>query len=201
MRIAITGGTGFVGRHLVRTLTGQGHDVVLIARGVDDRDIRIREIPGAAFLPIGTDDETRLTEAFKGCQAVAHCAGINREIEKQTYQRVHVEGTENVVRAAQTAGVAKIALLSFLRARPSCGSPYHESKRAAEELVRNSGLDYTILKSGMIYGRGDHMLDHLSHAFTRSQYSHWSASKSKRFDPWLLRTLCESCTHRWSKVG
>jgi NADH dehydrogenase len=55
-------------------------------------------------------------------------------------------------------------LLSFLRARPNCGSAYHESKWAAEELVRNSGLEFTILKAGMIYGRGDHMLDHLSHS-------------------------------------
>jgi NADH dehydrogenase len=61
--------------------------------------------------------------------------------------------------------VKKIVLLSFLRARPDCGSAYHESKWAAEELVRASGLDYTVIKSGMIYGRGDHMLDHLSHAF------------------------------------
>jgi NADH dehydrogenase len=55
-------------------------------------------------------------------------------------------------------------MLSFLRARPDCGSPYHESKWAAEELVRHSGLNYTILKAGVIYGRGDHMLDHLSHS-------------------------------------
>jgi len=56
-------------------------------------------------------------------------------------------------------------LMSFLRARPACGSPYHESKWAAEEIVRGSGLEYTIVKAGMVYGRGDHMLDHLSHAF------------------------------------
>jgi uncharacterized protein YbjT (DUF2867 family) len=54
-------------------------------------------------------------------------------------------------------------LLSFVRARPNCGSPYHESKFAAEEIVRGSGLDYTVIKAGMIYGKGDHMLDHLSH--------------------------------------
>jgi len=55
--------------------------------------------------------------------------------------------------------------MSFLRARPECGSPYHESKWAAEQIVRGSGLQYTIVKAGMVYGRGDHMLDHLSHAF------------------------------------
>ena len=49
--------------------------------------------------------------------------------------------------------------------RPGCGSGYHESKFAAEEIVRGSGMDYTIFKPGVMYGLGDHMLDHLSHAF------------------------------------
>jgi NADH dehydrogenase len=62
-------------------------------------------------------------------------------------------------------GVRRIALMSFLRARPDCRSAYHESKWAAEEIMRASGLDYMIIKAGMVYGRGDHMLDHLSHAF------------------------------------
>jgi NADH dehydrogenase len=59
--------------------------------------------------------------------------------------------------------VRKIVMVSFLRARPDCGSGYLESKFAAEELVRASVLDFTILKPGMIYGRGDHLVDHLSH--------------------------------------
>lgn len=68
------------------------------------------------------------------------------------------------MRAARSAGVRGIALVSFLRARPACGSAYHESKWAAEEIVRGSGLSYTVVKAGVIYGNGDHMLDHLSRA-------------------------------------
>jgi NADH dehydrogenase len=75
---------------------------------------------------------------------------------------VHRAGTAAEIEAARIAGVRKIVMLSFLRARPGCGSDYHESKWDAEELVRASGLDYTILKAGMIYGRGDHLVDHLS---------------------------------------
>lgn len=164
MRIAITGGSGFVGGHLARHLTSWGHDVVLIARGWDERDAAIRNLPRSVWKPIGLDDVNALVEAFAGCDAIAHCAGINREIGAQTYEHVHVTGTANVVEAATRAGARRIALLSFLRARPACGSPYHESKWAAEQIVRTSGLDYTILKCGVIYGRGDHMLDHLSHA-------------------------------------
>jgi NADH dehydrogenase len=105
-----------------------------------------------------------LAAAFAGCDAVAHCAGINREIGGQTFQRVHVEGTRAVVEAARRAGVKRIVMLSFLRARPDCGSPYHETKWAAEEIVRGSGIAHTILKSGMIYGPGDHMVDHVTRA-------------------------------------
>ena len=163
MNIAITGGTGFVGRHLARALVQGGHQVVLIARGVDSRDTEIRTLDNATFAEIGTSSAEKLAEAFAGCEAVAHCAGINRAIGEQTYENVHVQGTQNVVDAARAAGVKKVLLLSFLRARPQCGSPYHESKWAAEEIVRGSGLDYTVIKAGMIYGKGDHMLDHLSH--------------------------------------
>ena len=156
MRFAITGATGFVGSHLTTRLAGEGHEIVRLARRSrsDDADIVVSRL----------DDVNRLTEAFTGCHGVAHCAGINREFGDQTYEKVHVEGTRNVVQAAKEAGVEKIVITSFLRARPNCGSPYHESKWETEEIARNSGLDYTIIKAGVIYGRGDHMLDHLSHA-------------------------------------
>lgn len=162
MRIAITGGTGFIGRHLAAALAGRGHQVVLVARGLDRRDEAVRRLPGVTFLAAPVGDATALREGFAGCTAVAHCAGINRERGDQTYARVHVHGTEHVLQAARAAGVQRIALVSFLRARPNCGSAYHESKWAAEELVRHSGLAYTVIKEGVTYGRGDHMLTHLS---------------------------------------
>jgi len=156
MRIAVTGAAGFVGTHLTHRLESEGHDLVLISRRPRKENNQI----AADDL----SDASVLRELFHGCKVVAHCAGINREIGAQTYQRVHVEATRNVVEAAKAAGVEKIVLMSFLRARANCGSPYHESKWEAEEIVRNSGLDYTIIKAGVIYGLGDHMLDHLSHA-------------------------------------
>jgi uncharacterized protein YbjT (DUF2867 family) len=164
MKIGITGGTGFVGRHLARALVRDGHEVVLVARGRRRPELGLRELPGVHFTFAEIDDEAALLRAFSGCDVVAHCAGINREIGEQTYERVHVLGTRAVVVAARRAGVRKVTCLSFLRARPDCGLAYHESKWAAEEIVRQSGLDFTILKAGIIYGQGDHLLDHLSHA-------------------------------------
>jgi uncharacterized protein YbjT (DUF2867 family) len=158
MRIAITGGTGFVGQHLTDRLKSEGHEIISLARHQRNDDESVR------FVSTDLANVRTLVSAFQNCDAVAHCAGINRELGKQTFQRVHVQATRNVVAAAQKAGVKRISLVSFLRARPDCGSPYHESKWQAEEIVRNSGLDYTIFKAGVIYGLGDHMLDHLSHA-------------------------------------
>jgi uncharacterized protein YbjT (DUF2867 family) len=149
MRIAVTGGTGFVGGALVRRLTTAGHEAVVIGRATG----------------IDITDHEALTAAFAGCAAVAHCAGINRELGDQTYQRVHVEGTQTVVEAARAAGVRRIVLMSFLRARPDGPGAYHRSKWQAEQIVRASGLIWTVCKPGVIYGRGDHLLDHLSHSF------------------------------------
>jgi uncharacterized protein YbjT (DUF2867 family) len=146
MRIAITGGTGFVGRHLAARLDPA--DTVVISRrtGVDVENVEA------------------LARAFAGCDVVVHAAGINREIGNQTFQRVHVDGTRAVVEAANRAGVKRIVMVSFLRARPNCGSGYHETKWAAEEMIRHSGIDHTILKASMMYGHGDHMVDHVSRA-------------------------------------
>lgn len=149
-RIAITGASGFVGRHLAARLAAHGHAVVAVSR--------------RAGLDLADSDPAALRGALQGCEAVVHCAGINREIADQTYERVHVAGTQAVVDAARDAGVKRLVMLSFLRARPDGPTTYHRSKWAAEEIVRASGLSHVIFKAGVIHGRGDHMLDHLSHA-------------------------------------
>lgn len=164
MKVAITGARGFIGGHLSERLLAAGHEVVGIGRRVASPKPSA-VVPGrASVVPMGLDDPGALAEAFSGCDAVAHCAGVNRERGSDTYHRAHIEATRNVVEAARRARVRRIALTSFLRARPDCGSDYHKSKWEAEEIVRRSGLDYTVLKCGVVYGRGDHLLDHLSHA-------------------------------------
>ena len=185
MRIAITGGKGFIGSHLARRLVAEGHHVVLLGRNRKETSVNTTFVPGDLSEPVV------LADAFAHCEAVAHCAGINRELGEQTYRKVHIEGTRNVVNAAQQAGVRKLLLMSFLRARPHCGSAYHESKWAAEELVRNSGLDYTVIKAGMVYGRGDHMLDHLSHALHTFPIFAMVGFKEKGIRPLAVDDLVE----------
>ena len=154
-----------MGRHVARELLIHGHQLVLISWSMDTSPLE-QLYPGRVTVErTGLDDPLVLAGAFRGCDAVAHCAGINREVGDQTYQEVHIDGTRRVIEACRAAEVPKLSLVSFLRARPDCGSDYHESKYAAEELVRESGLTYTVFKPGVIYGKGDHLLHHLSHAF------------------------------------
>jgi len=161
MKIAITGGTGFIGKHLARDLAQRGHQVVLIARGLYNRDTNANLPENATFIAVNTTDTEQLTRAFAGCEAVAHCAGTSVEDKHQTFQQVHVDGTRSAVVAAERAGVKKFVLVSYLNVRPNIRSAYHTTKWEGEEIVRRSDLNYTILKAGLVYGQGDHLLHNL----------------------------------------
>jgi NADH dehydrogenase len=165
MKIAITGGTGFIGRHLANDLIARRHEVVVIARGLYTRNTQ--PIEGATFVAMDANDTEKLQEVFKGCEAVAHCAGTSVEDGKQTFHQLHVEGTQSAVTAAEGAGVKKFVLVSYLNVRPRTQSAYYNTKWQGEEIVRNSKLNYTILKAGLVYGEGDHLLHNLGNLLGR----------------------------------
>lgn len=165
MKIAITGGTGFIGRHLVRDLVSRGHEVIAIARGQYTRNAQ--PVEGATFVALDANDTDKLTQAFEGCDAVVHCAGTSVEDGKQTFYRLHVEGTRSAVTAAERAHVKKFILVSYLSVRPNIKSQYHTTKWQGEEIVRSSKLNFTILKAGLVYGQGDHLLNNLSNLFRK----------------------------------
>jgi uncharacterized protein YbjT (DUF2867 family)/membrane protease YdiL (CAAX protease family) len=155
MRIAVAGGTGFVGRHVVEALQGRGHTVLALARG--ERALP----PGAAFVRCDLAREAVPAGALRGCDAVVNLAGIKRAEGAQTFEAVHVEGTRRLLEACRQAGVRRFVHLSVVCSRADTASPYHDTKWRAEELVRSSGLDATVLKPGVIYGPGDDMVTHL----------------------------------------
>jgi len=145
--ILVTGGTGFVGSHLVARLVQAGEQVRALAR------TRV-EISGVEVVVGDVRDLSAVTAAARDCQAVIHLVGIVREIGEATFQRVHVDGTRTVVQACVEAGVGRLLHMSALGARPGARSTYHRTKWEAEELVRRSGLQATIFRPSVIFGAG-----------------------------------------------
>jgi uncharacterized protein YbjT (DUF2867 family) len=145
VRVAITGGTGFVGSNVARALLGSGHEVVLIARG--SRRVAPRE--GLSVVRADVTTGTALAAAFAGCDAVVQLTAIIRE------NAVIRRGTENVVAAAASAGVGHLLYVSAIGADPDPRFPYHYAKWMAEQAVRGSGVPYTILRPSLIFGPGD----------------------------------------------
>lgn len=156
MIIFITGATGFVGGEISSLLRSSGHTLRILAR--KPREAKTREFV-AAFQPEvqagDVTDADSLRGALGGVDAVIHLVGIISEIGKATFENVHTRGTENIVRAAREQGIKRLVHMSALGTRPNAVSRYHRSKWAAEDLVRGSGLDFTIFRPSVIYGPGD----------------------------------------------
>lgn len=150
-RIAITGGTGFVGTHVANALARAGHELRLLARGT-----RRPSLPsGIQFVRADVVEGTGLVEAFSGCDVVVHLVAVIRERGRQTFDRVNRQGAENVARAAVEAGVGHLVHLSALGADPDPYFAYSASKWAGEQAVRIAGIPHTILRPSLLFGPGD----------------------------------------------
>jgi uncharacterized protein YbjT (DUF2867 family) len=155
MRIALTGGTGFVGGAVLRQLLRHGHEVRLLVRH-PERAARLKDFGGVEFVPGDLDDEGALRALVDGSDAVVHLVGIIAEQGEQTYQRVHVDGTARLAAAARGAGVRRFAHMSALGARTdAAATAYQRTKAAGEDAVRQSGLAHVILRPALIAGPGN----------------------------------------------
>jgi NADH dehydrogenase len=146
MKVLVTGGTGFVGRHLLPRLEREGFDVAILARE------QPRTSSGAAFVHGDVADVASLRSAMDGVDAVVHLVAIITERRSQTFDRVNVSGTENVIQAMKLAGVRRLVHQSALGAGPDQRFPYLRSKWLGEETVRASGLDHTVLRPSVLHG-------------------------------------------------
>lgn len=156
MKVFVTGGSGFVGREILWRLHEAGHGIRLLARRPDKEPVRQLAYRHRAELVAGTcTDLAALSGGMEGCGAVIHLVGIISEIGRTTFERAHVEATQTVLAAARASGVRRLIHMSALGARAGARSRYHQTKWTAEELVRGSGLDWTIFRPSVIYGRED----------------------------------------------
>jgi nucleoside-diphosphate-sugar epimerase len=149
MKLAVTGGTGFVGGHLVEIALAAGHELHALTRREQPPRDNLLWVTGDLHTP------SALERLIDGADAVIHVAGTISARDAAGFQQGNVEGTLAMLAAATAGGVRRFVHVSSLAAREPKLSLYGGSKARAEELVHGSGLDWTIVRPPAVYGPGD----------------------------------------------
>jgi uncharacterized protein YbjT (DUF2867 family) len=149
MKVLVTGGTGFVGPHVVKALADKGHDLKLLVRD----STRSRELPGRPVVGEMTNNAS-LHTAVEGVDAVVHLVAI-RQGSKEQFVRVMEQGTRELVAAAKDAGVGTFVLMSALGTDQDTKDlvPYYHAKWEEEQAVKGSGLEHVIFRPSFIFAR------------------------------------------------
>jgi uncharacterized protein YbjT (DUF2867 family) len=158
--ILITGATGLVGRQLVAQLAAARWPVrVYIAPRRGGRLSRMDWPEGVETVAGSLDDEQGLHRAMQGAHTVFHLASAQWWGSRRDLERVDVQGTRNLVAAARAARIGRLYCLSQLGAEPSSAYTLLRVKGQVETLVRNSGIAYTIVRCGVIFGPEDRFVN------------------------------------------
>ena len=159
MRVAIAGGSGFVGRHLTPRLRADGHAVRVLARGRAAGAWPEGQVEAVRVDLAG--DPAALAAALAGCDAVVNLVGVKTP-RGQSFAAAHVEAVTRLIAACTTAGVRRLVHVSVAGARVDPRRPYLDSKWRGEQAVVDSGLAWTIVRPGVIHGAGDDFVTQLA---------------------------------------
>ncbi len=155
MRILVLGGTGFVGKALVKALLNAGYQVRCLVHHQnpfkESRDFGVEVCFGNAL------DKHALEKCIQDCDVVINLMGIIREFPRRgiTFENLHVQATQNIVDLCKKYKIKRYLHMSALGSRKNARARYHQTKYRAEEYIRESGLIYTIFKPSFIFGKED----------------------------------------------
>ena len=149
--VCVLGGSGFVGRHIVHRLVARGYRVTVPARDRERAKDDLIPLPTADVITADVHDEQTLVRLMRGCGAVVNLVGVLHDGRgNASFEQAHVELARTVVEACRRNGVRRLLHMSALNADVQGPSAYLRSKGEAENIVRESGLDYTIFRPSVI---------------------------------------------------
>lgn len=172
MKIFLTGSTGFVGKQVLRDLLEKNHQVRCLVRQGSKQKLASCQAKGVEVVQGDVTDLNSLEGKLAGCDAVINLVGIIRSFPVRgiTFEKMHYEGTANLVNAAKSQAVNRFLQMSSLGARQHGKTPYLQTKYHAEECLRSSGLAYTIFRPSVIFGPGDSFVNLFARMFRRQQF-------------------------------
>lgn len=153
MNVAVAGGTGFVGKVVLKRLVEAGHHVVALIR--QGSLLKIASFRGTESRYTYYDTPSQVGAALEGCQAVINLVGIIREGKDESFDYAHHLIPLTLVRAATNAGIRRFIQMSALGVGRGIETEYLATKKRGEEAVKNGAPDWTIFRPSVVYGTGD----------------------------------------------
>lgn len=152
MKVLVTGGTGFIGPHVVRAIVEAGHEARALVR--DRKRGSTAAANGAELVEGDLTDAASLRVAAQGAEAVVHLVAI-RQGRREQFRRIMVDGTRDLIAAAKEGGVTRFVHMSALGTSAETKDlvPYYEAKWEQEQLVRAAGIDHVIFRPSFVFGR------------------------------------------------
>ena len=204
--ILVTGGSGFVGRHVVQALLAAGKDVRCVVRNPQKAASL-----GCELVEGDMSDAGSLRSAVGGVEAVIHLVAV-RQGKEEKFQRVMVQGGRDLVDAAKEAGVRRFVLMSALGTREeNIGVvPYFRAKWEVEQLVQGSGIDHVIFQPSFVFGRDGGIIPTFRRLVKLAPVTPIIGSGERRIQPiwvddmaaYFVKALdLESATNRSFEVG
>ncbi len=167
--ILITGGTGFIGNVLIRHLDNLGHPIKLLIRPSKNSPRLPKNLP-LDIAVTSLKDERGLRAAMKDIDCIYHLASAEMLGRKADLSDVDIKGTQALINAASSANIKRIFYLSHLGAERASAYPLLKAKGIAEYTIKNSGIPFTIYRSGIVYGKNDHFSNGLALLMQASPY-------------------------------
>ena len=153
--ILITGATGYIGRHLVARLVAQGERPRCLVRDVS-RAKRILPADKVELVEGATTSPDSLGAAVQGVDTIVHAAFLTADRKQSTgneYEKTNVQGTANLIKVAKKAGVKRIIEIGGLGTKPDKPGSYMQGRYLAEKMLKESGLDWTIIQPSVLFGK------------------------------------------------
>lgn len=188
-RITVFGGSGFVGRHLVRHLIARGAKVRVAARHVDPLGSLSKSDQQLETIKANVLDDASVAAAVAGASCVINLVGVLTETNGQTYGAIHVEGARRVALLAKKAGASHLIHVSALGASRQAPALSDRTKAQGEEIVRAAFPEATIVRPSLVFGRDDHFFNGFAAMAKRSPILPLIGGGRTKFQPLYVEDM------------